>query len=563
MKTKTRSANDLLMAEGNYAHILDDISDGVFWLNTDGCFIYVNNIILKRSGMTRDQFYTLHFLDVVNPEYHEQTKENFQRVMKGEEVTPYELKYKAFDGQIRAVEIHSRPIREGERIVGLFGISHDITARKLIEAALLEREERFHKFADATFEGIVIHDKGEILDVNQAMLQMLGYDHDEFISRKNIIDFIVPESREIASRHISMGYEEPYELMMIKKDGNTIAMEVAGKAIFYKGKMARVVAHRDITERKLAEEMLRKSEEKYRVLLENASDAVVLANEQGNVTEVNRMAENFFGYSREELMQMHYTQLHPMIEREKTMAAFKDIVTQRKGCLQNSAILRKDGTVVPADITGSVIEYDGRKVLQGSFRDISEHKQAADKLEGLVRERTAELSEKNKQLVEEIKERNRAEAALRKKTKELMLHAGKLHEMNAALKVLLKQREDDKTELEEKVMANVKELLLPYLEELKTSRLDARGKVHVSILEANLNSIISPFTHRLSSKYSGFTPREIQVANLIRQGKSTKEIAEFIGVSKSAINLYRNHIRHKLGIVTKKVNLSSHLMSLT
>jgi DNA-binding CsgD family transcriptional regulator len=135
--------------------------------------------------------------------------------------------------------------------------------------------------------------------------------------------------------------------------------------------------------------------------------------------------------------------------------------------------------------------------------------------------------------------------------------------MNAALKVLLKQREEDKRELEEKVMANVKELLLPYLEELKTRRLDAKGKVNVSILEANLNSIISPFTHKLSSKYSGFTPREIQVANLIRQGKSTKDIAEFMGISWSAINLYRNHIRHKLGIITKKINLRSHLMSLS
>ena len=144
-----------------------------------------------------------------------------------------------------------------------------------------------------------------------------------------------------------------------------------------------------------------------------------------------------------------------------------------------------------------------------------------------------------------------------------MLNADKLQKMNTALKVLLKQREEDKRELEEKVMTNVKELLIPYLEKLKTSRLDAKDKVHVSILDENLKNIISPFTHRLSSKYSGFTPREIQVANLIKQGNSTKDIAEFLGISRSAINLHRNSIRHKLGIITKKINLRSYLMSLS
>jgi PAS domain S-box-containing protein len=319
----------------------------------------------------------------------------------------------------------------------------------------------------------------------------------------------------------------------------------------------------DITESKYAEEALRKSEKKYHALLEDASDAIVLTDEHGNILEVNKKAEELMGYTRKELLQMHYTQLHPMIAQERTIDAFEKIVEQGHDTLQDGSIYRKDGKVVPVDITGSVIQYAGMKVVQESFRDISEHKHTADSLERLVRKRTAELTAKNEQLILEIKERKHAEAALRRKAKELHLHSGKLQEMNAALKVLLKQREEDKRELEEKVMANVKELLLPYLEELKTSRLDPRGKVNVSILEANLDSIISPFTHKLSSKYSGFTPREIQVANLIRQGKSTKDIAEFMGISLSAINLYRNRIRHKLGIITKKINLRSHLMTLS
>jgi DNA-binding PadR family transcriptional regulator len=105
--------------------------------------------------------------------------------------------------------------------------------------------------------------------------------------------------------------------------------------------------------------------------------------------------------------------------------------------------------LIPVDITANAIEYGSSKVLQASFRDISEHKRTADTLERMVRERTAQLSTKNKQLAEEVNERKRTEAALKKKTKQAELHSSKLQELNVALKFLLKQREDDKKELEE------------------------------------------------------------------------------------------------------------------
>ncbi|MGZ3578803.1 MAG: PAS domain S-box protein, partial [Syntrophales bacterium] len=473
-----------MKSEEKYRDILNDVSDGVYWLNTDGYFSFVNKAIIDRSGISAEKFHASHFLDLVDSDYHDQAKKNFQRVMNGEEGIHYELKYKDANGQVRTVEVHSTPIREGGRIVGLLGVSRDITDRRRAEEELRESEERFRQLTDATFEGIVIHAEGKILDFNQAMLKMFGYERDEVIGKKNVIDFVAPESREIVSRYITTGYDKPYDVIMVKKDGNTLLMEVAGKTISYKGKMARVVALRDITERRCAEEVLRKSEEKYRALMENASDAILLADEHGNLIEANRMAEDLLGYPREELLQMHYTQLHPMTELEKTIAVFKDIVTHGHGYLQNGAILRKDGMVVPVDITANTIEYNGRKVLQASFRDITEHKRTEDTLEGLVWERTAELSEKNRQLVEEVMERKRAEASLKRKTKELQLHSGKLEELNAALKVLLKQREEDRTELEEKVVSNVKHLLSPHLEKLKKRKFDPKSKMHLDILES-------------------------------------------------------------------------------
>ena len=160
----------------------------------------------------------------------------------------------------------------------------------------------------------------------------------------------------------------------------------------------------------------------------------------------------------------------------------------------------------------------------------------------------------------EIDERKQAEEALQRRTEELKAKAESLEEVNTTLKVLLKQRKEDKTELERKVLANIKDLIFPYVEGLKTGRLDRKQDSYLNIIESNLNDIISPFSHELS-KHSTLSPREMQVADLVRRGKTTKEIAELLHVSTRSVDSYRHRIRKKLGLKDKRANLMSHLLS--
>lgn len=164
---------------------------------------------------------------------------------------------------------------------------------------------------------------------------------------------------------------------------------------------------------------------------------------------------------------------------------------------------------------------------------------------------------------ENITPLKQAEETIREREGELELKTQSLEEANTALKVLLKQREMDKRDLEEKVVANVRQLVTPYLEKIASTRLDARQKAFLDIIAGHLNDIISPFLHRLSAMHLHLTPQEIQVATLVKAGRTTKEISDILSISTNAVDFHRKNIRRKFGLKNQKTNLRSFLMSLS
>ena len=114
-------------------------------------------------------------------------------------------------------------------------------------------------------------------------------------------------------------------------------------------------------------------------------------------------------------------------------------------------------------------------------------------------------------------------------------------------------------EIENKVLFNIEKLVMPYLERLKMIEMDKRQAAYINVLESNLKNIISPLARNLSMRYAAFSPVEIQVANLIRQGRTTKEIAALLNIAKSTVDSHRYQIRRKLRIKGEKINLRSFL----
>ena len=325
---------------------------------------------------------------------------------------------------------------------------------------------------------------------------------------------------------------------------------------------------RELAEKQRAEAVVRDSEKRYRSLLESSPDPIVVYDMNGAATYINPAFSRTLGWSRLELIGRRIDFV-PEENWPETRTAIRNMLAGETIQMFEPRRRTKDGRVLDVQIS-STLYHDENGRPAGNIvilRDISAPKRAErqlkeyqEDLEQRVADRTAELAASNRLLAREVDERRAVEEALRRREADLEAQSRHLAEVNTALKVLLKQRESDRTELQENVLTNLKELVAPYLERLKKSRLNTDQLTLVNIVETNLNNIVSPFIGRLGSKTYGLTPMEIRVANLVRAGKTNHEMAGLLCVSKNTVMFHRFNIRRKLGLTNKKANLATSLL---
>ena len=136
-----------------------------------------------------------------------------------------------------------------------------------------------------------------------------------------------------------------------------------------------------------------------------------------------------------------------------------------------------------------------------------------------------------------------------------------LQDANAALRAILKQRDEDKVQLEENVTARVHNLIFPYLERLEEGGSPEMNSL-LQLVRYNLEDIVSPFARKLTSRHLNLTPMEIKVANLVKHGRDSKEIANLLFISFRTVNFHRENLRRKLGLHKTGANLRTHLMTM-
>jgi len=286
-----------------------------------------------------------------------------------------------------------------------------------------------------------------------------------------------------------------------------------------------------------ANEKLKQSEENYRTFIDSTLDLVFLKDEHFRHILVNNAYTKYLGKKEYEIIGKTDFELLPKHMAEAFRQSDLNALKSKRPFVNEER--NKDRVYETRKFS---VKMGNKKFgIGGYVREITESvkakkalKKAHDELEKRVKERTKELEIKSKSL----------------------------EETNIALKVLLKKRDEDKEELQDNVMRNVKELISPFFKKIKKSKLNDQQRLLLGIIESNLDEIISPFTRKMSLKYLNFTPTEIRIANLIKFGSSSKEIAELMNVSPRTVETHRKNIRRKIGLEGKRANLRSYLLSL-
>lgn len=428
---------------------------------------------------------------------------------------------------------------------------------------LVNSENKYRLLADSVTDVIWVLDMENlgIIYVSPSVERLVGCPPEKVI-RMGLQEFLSPESMgkiyDVLQESLA-GKDEPnsryirLELPVLHQNGAIVRIEVTPR--FLRNERREPVGilgvARDCTERLNAQEALRQSEERYRTILDNIEEGFCEIDLTGNILFANDAACSISGFSHAELFRMNYRDIMDEDNAVRMSESLSLILKTRKPIKGfDYELIKKDGTgkQIEASIMLMTDKNNNPIGFRGVGRDITQRKneelkrkQAYEELDRRIAERTIELAETNHRLKEKTL---------------------RLEEANIALRVLLKKKDENKKSLENQMMTNIIELILPTLEKIQKIGLNDRQQEYAEMIRTTLNHITSPFLHTLSRNFSELTPTEIRIANHIRHGKTTKEIADLLNLALSTIDFHRKNIRKKLLIHNKKINLRTHLLSL-
>ncbi|MCK4361826.1 MAG: PAS domain S-box protein [Dehalococcoidia bacterium] len=376
----------------------------------DGKFQFVNAQFQKYAGYSEDELLGMDSLSFVFPDERNRVRENAVKMLKGERSIPYEYQFVNKEGEVRWIMETVVPIQYLGRRAAL-GNFMDITERDRAEEALRESEEKYRALVDHMEEGYLVFRGGRIRYANRRCAEVIGIPVKKLIG-EDYWRFLAPESQEQARQTYETltggGKVHPIqEYVYLTEAGRRIPVETSMREITYEGKPSYAVVWRDITERKRAEEALRKSEEQFRALIENAQDAIVIVNPDITISYQSPSMGRMTGRKAKDRIGKDPLQYCHPDDISEVAEAFLQLFENKIPTVHTEFRYRhKDGRWRIFEVVGNNLIDDpavGGIVL--NMRDITERKQAEEEVrklnEGLeqrVVERTVQLQAVNKEL---------------------------------------------------------------------------------------------------------------------------------------------------------------------
>lgn len=412
--------------------------------------------------------------------------------------------------------------------------SEELGSKIQASASELERQKQWLEMAlEGSREGLWVLDfRNGTMDFAYAnLINILGYGAGEIDNTQASWDSLthpddLPEVKRRLEEHFQAKtpvYEAEYRIKA--KNGEWRWILGHGKVIQrddFGNPLEVVGTHIDINRLKQIEDELRQSESMFRTLVENAPVALLLVGADNNIKYTNPRFTELSGYTQNELVTIDnwWTTAHP---DKKDRELFLSLLHEDRPF--QTEILDKDGLEKHVIVHFSLLPDNSSFI---AYEDITAQQIYAH--------------------------------TLLKREKSLLEKSEKLEEMNSALRVILNRMNSDKEELENKVYVNIRDLVMPYVDKLETlTHNNEVQQSYLNIIKINLNNIVSSFAIQFTKQSINLTPREIQIANMINEDMTNKDIATILYISESSVEFHRHNIRKKLGLVDKKVNLKTYL----
>jgi PAS domain S-box-containing protein len=395
-----RAVEALRASEEKYRNIFEHSPAGIV-VHQEGKVAFLSPAMLRIIGYdSAEEVVGRPIMEFVHPDYRERLAEEIETVFGrgGELGEPSELIITGKDGSSLSVTSVAQTITyRGAPAIQAYVLNN--AERKRAEEALRESEERYRVLFEGGNDAIFVFrlaadgTPSKFVEVNNEACRHLGYSAAE-LHELTPADLVPRQRRKAAAdmmRRLVDEGELIFEWVHVRKDGTEVPVEISSHIFEFRGELTAISIVRDITERQRAEEAVRENEEKYRNLFQGSKDAIFVHDLDGNIFDANEQVSALFGYSAEETLSLRISDLHPPKALPASRRAFEEIA--RDGSVTFEVdFVRKDGSVFEAEVSASLFEIGGHKVIQGIVRDITDRKRAEEEIRRAEREKTAILS---------------------------------------------------------------------------------------------------------------------------------------------------------------------------
>jgi PAS domain S-box-containing protein len=387
--TERRQLKEALRISEEKYRVLVEKANEAIGVVQDGLFRYVNPKALALTGYSKKELIQQPISMIMHPDDEQMLMQrHFERLKGSRASTVYPIRIIDKQGDIKWVLMKSASITWEGKQAGLHLLT-DITEHQHLDEALAESEEKMRLMFESVTDGIIVTDlNGIITEANIRVAKLHGFTSKNDLLGKSAFTLIAPKDRERAmtnmQKRLAEGLVRNIEYSFLKIDGSEFPGELNVSAITdASGQSVGLIGIiRDVTERKQAEEALRASEERLRLVFDSAPDATVFCDLKGYVVDGNRKMEDITGYKRSQLIGKHFSELQLLPQREIVKAA-KSLASHT---LEGPTgpylytINRQDGTQAVVEVRTYPVKHKGQDMILGIVRDISERKRAETQL---------------------------------------------------------------------------------------------------------------------------------------------------------------------------------------